>query len=75
MCIGLLYCVELAVGQAYEYYIPLVLEPLPVVSSPSVNQQAYLSEPEAAGEGRSVRQEILINGLDIDEKNLYLCFK
>ena len=75
MRIGLLHSVELAVGQAYEYYIPLVLEPLRVVSSPSVNQQAYLPEPGAAGEGGSVRQEILINGLDIDEKNLYLCFK
>ena len=53
--IGLLHSVELAVGQAYEYYIPLVLEPLPVVSSPSVNQQAYLPESGAEREGGSVR--------------------
>ena len=55
MRIDLLHSVELAVGQAYEYYIPLVLEPLPVVSSPSVNQQAYLPESGAEREGGSVR--------------------
>lgn len=55
MRIGLLHSVEFAVGQAYEYYIPLVLEPLPVVSSPSVNQQAYLPESGAEREGGSVR--------------------
>ena len=52
MRIDLLHNVELAVGQAYEYYIPLVLEPLPVVSSPSVNQQAYLRREREEASGK-----------------------
>ena len=55
MRIGFLYRVELAVGQVYECHLPFVLESLPVVSSSSVDQQAYLPEPGTEGEGGSVR--------------------
>ena len=38
---------------AYEYYIPLVLEPLPVVSSPSVKSTGL--SPQREGWKRPVR--------------------
>lgn len=60
MRIGFLYRVELIVGQVYECHLPFVLESLPVVSSSSVDQQAYLPEPGTEGEGGSVWKEIVL---------------